>query len=65
MHGASKQELKNDLVKGDDKYPRIISNTINFLQHHSLRNREMNHFDGHKQRPEAAFGQDGEEIITR
>ena len=30
MHGASKQELKNDLVKGDDKYPRTISNTINF-----------------------------------
>jgi len=40
IHGASKQELNNYLVKGDDKYPRTISNTINFLQHHSLRNRE-------------------------
>ena len=62
IHGASRQELKNDLVKGDDKYPRTISNTINFLQHHSLRNRDTHHPDRDWNRPEAAFAQEGEEI---
>ena len=33
----SKQELKNNLTKGDDNYPRTISGCLNFLQHHSLR----------------------------
>ena len=33
LPSASKQKLKNDLTKGDDNYPRTISNTINFLQH--------------------------------
>ena len=32
LHGFRKQELKNYLTKGDDKYPRTISDTINFLQ---------------------------------
>ena len=38
LHAQSKQELKNDLIKGDDKYPRTIAGTITFLQYHSLRN---------------------------
>ena len=37
LHRQSKQELKNDLVKGDDKYPRTIAAALNFLQYHSLR----------------------------
>ena len=61
LHGASKQELKNDLVKGDDKYPRTISNTISFLQHHNLRNRATYTPDDDKLRPETAFTQNGEE----
>ena len=36
LHSASKQELKNDLIKGGDNYPRTISNTIAFLQYHTL-----------------------------
>ena len=39
LHSTSKQELKNDIVKSDDKYPCTISSTINFLQYHSLRNK--------------------------
>ena len=64
LHVASKQELKNDLVKGDDKYPRTISATMNFLQHHSLRNKNMQHFENHKgnqNRLENSFAQNGEE----
>ena len=37
LHFHSKQELKNDLVKCDDKHPRTISAALNFLQHHILR----------------------------
>ena len=37
LHRQSKQELKNDLIKGDDKYPRNIAAALNFLQYHSLR----------------------------
>ena len=36
LHSQSKQELKNDLVKGDNKYPRTILAALNFLQHHNL-----------------------------
>ena len=31
LHSASKQELKNDLIKGDDDCTRTIANTITFL----------------------------------
>ena len=61
IHGESKQELKNDLVKGGDKYPRTISNTINFLQYHSLRNRITTIIDRDTSRPETAFLQEGED----
>jgi len=33
---ASKQELKNDLVKGKDNYPQTITNMLNFLEKHYL-----------------------------
>ena len=33
---ASKQELKNDLVKGKDNYPRTIPGVLNFLANHVL-----------------------------
>ena len=38
VHYKSKQELKNDMVKGDNKYPRTMASTLHFLQYHSLRN---------------------------
>ena len=37
LHSSSKQELKNGIIKGDDKYPCTITGTIAFLQYHSLR----------------------------
>jgi len=37
---ASKQELKNDLVKGKDNYPRTITNMLNFLDTHFSCNSE-------------------------
>ena len=61
LHAQSKQELKNDLVKGDDKYPRTIASTITFLQYHSLRNN--NNYQGDKRKEhysEAAFAQDAD-----
>lgn len=62
LNGASKQEqLNNDLVKGEEKYPRTISNTISFLQHHSLRNRVAYIPSGNGTRLEATFTQNGEE----
>ena len=33
---ASKQELRNDLVKGKDNYPRTVLAVLKFLQFHSL-----------------------------
>jgi len=48
LHGASKQELKNDLVKGGYTYPRTISRTINFIQYHSLSNRNTTVIDRDK-----------------
>jgi len=36
LHSQSKQELKNDLVKGDDKYLRSITAALKVLQYHSL-----------------------------
>lgn len=34
--GGSKNELRNDLVKGKDNYPRTVSHILKFLQFHSL-----------------------------
>ena len=38
LHIQSKQEVKNDLIKRDDKYSRTITSALNFLQYHGLRN---------------------------
>ena len=35
LHYNSKQELKNDMVKGENKYPRTIATTLHFLQYHN------------------------------
>ena len=61
LHGASKQELKNDLVKGGNNYPHTIPNTINFLQYHSLRSGTPQVFDRDKSRSETAFSQNGDD----
>ena len=64
LYSASKQELKNDLVKGDDKYPRTMSSTINFLQYHSLHNKNnafQGKYRGNADLKDASFTQDGEE----
>ena len=37
IHSGSKQELANDMVKGEDKYPRTMASTLRFLQYHNLR----------------------------
>ena len=37
LHYESKQELKNDKIKGKDNYPRTIAGVLNFLQYHNLR----------------------------
>lgn len=34
---ASKQELRNDLVKGKDNYPRTVAGVMKFLQFHNLK----------------------------
>ena len=33
---TSKQELRNDLVKGKDNYPRTVSGLLKYLHFHSL-----------------------------
>ena len=37
FHSQSNQYLKNNLVKGDDNYPRTILAVLKFIQHRSLR----------------------------
>ena len=37
LHSRSKQELINDMVKGEDKYSRIMASTLRFLKYHNLR----------------------------
>ena len=39
IHSRNKQGLKNDIVKGDTKYPRTMAATLHFLQYHDLRNK--------------------------
>lgn len=36
VHSQNKHELKYNLIKGDDIYPRSITSTLNTLQYHSL-----------------------------
>ena len=61
IHSQSKQELKNDLVKGDEKYPRTITATLNVLQYYSLRNNNTSLIihNPNPNRIETTFAQDG------
>ena len=61
LHSQSKQELQNDLIKEDDKYPRTITAALNFLQYHSLRNNNTSTRvnNPNPNRIETAFAQDG------
>ena len=61
LHSQSKQESKNNLIKGDDKYPRTITATLNFLQYHSLWNNNTSTriHSPNPNRIETAFAQDG------
>ena len=44
LHYHSKQELKNDMIKGDDNYPRDIASVLSFLQYRDLHiNSHHNH----------------------
>ena len=38
IHSRSKQELKNDVVKGNNKQPRTMAATLHFPHYHDLRN---------------------------
>ena len=60
LHSASKQELRNDMVKGEDKYPRTIAATLRFLQYHNLRGKTAVGKDGKRIRNETAFAQQGD-----
>lgn len=42
IHSWSKQELLNDMVKGDNKYPQTMAASLHFLQYHTLRNNGFN-----------------------
>ena len=60
LHSASKQELRNDMVKGEDKYPRTIAATLRFLRYHNLRGKTAVGKDGKRVRNETAFAQQGD-----
>ena len=47
LHHESKQDLKNDKIKGEDNYPRTIAGVLNFLQYHSLRGKGNPHNRSH------------------
>jgi len=67
LHSASKQELRNDLIKGDDKYPTTIANTTTFLQYHNLMNKNMQSEKQRERRSEASFApndDEGDELAT-
>ena len=60
LYSVSKQELKNELIKGDENYPRTITSTITFIQYHTLRGKEYL-YDRYKgSRLEANFSQQGD-----
>ena len=58
--GASKQELKNDLIKGKDNYPRSVASVLNFLENHNLHSNNRMSQPKTKTQPELAFITDGE-----
>ena len=62
---ASKQELRNDIVKGKDNYPRTVVGVLKYLQFHSLYVDTLNVtpvLSGNKKHLEIAFETDGDEI---
>ena len=65
LHFKSKQELKNDKIKGKDNYPRTIAGVLSFLQYHNLRGKGTirNRSKNRGKFAETAFNQDGEEDI--
>ena len=56
IFSASKQELKNDLVKGRNNYPKTIPVVLNFLQFHKLT--RTTSIQGKTPQLETAFMQD-------
>ena len=63
LHIWSKQELVNDMVKGEDNYPKTITGTLRFLQYHNLRGKPIpSHEKGRKSiGTEIAFAQDDDD----
>ena len=62
---ASKQELRNDIVKGKDNYPRTVVGVLKYLQFHSLYVDTLNVtpvLSGNKKHLEIAFVTDGDEM---
>ena len=57
LHSSSKQELRNDMVKGEDKYPRTIAATLRFLQYHNLRGKQVKNKNRYHNKNETAFAQ--------
>ena len=41
LHMWSKQELVNNMIKGDDNYPKTMTVTLHFLQYHNLRGKRI------------------------
>jgi len=63
LHFESKQELKNDKIRGKDKYPRTIAGVLNFLQYHNLRGKATprNRTQNKGKYIDTMFAHDGEE----
>ena len=60
---ASKQELRNNLVKGKDNYPRTVARVLKYLQFHSLHANKLNTplSLSNKKQLETAFVTDGDQ----
>ena len=60
---ASRQELRNDLVKGKDNYPRTVAGVLKYLQFHSLHANTQNTTLSlsNKKQLETAFVTDGDQ----
>ena len=59
LHSASKQEMKNDVVKGKNNYPTTIAGVIHFLQYHNLKRSSDNNYD--KDNDNMLLAQEGKE----
>ena len=60
---ASRQELRNDLFKGKDNYPRTVAGVFKYLQFHSLHANTLNTTLSlsNKKQLETAFVTDGDQ----